>query len=323
MGEAGLSTPMPSPMTAVVQGYLDHLVVERGVSAHTVAAFTAGICAAMPTTWPARGVTEAGRVTAIMVSEYAMRLREGVRQADGTGWAERPLSPASVARAVVAVRSLHRFALAEGLTAGDPAEAVQPPQPPRRLPKALSLDQVQAMLDVPATDTELGLRDAALLELLYGTGLRISEAVALDVDEVDRIARVEPGQPAPGLRVLGKGNKERIVPMGSYAQGGHRRVPGPRSPRPGPARSRHARAVPERPGQPVLPAERLVDVAGRGRAGRYHRRRVAAHAAALLRHAPAGPRRRRPRRAGLLGHASVPRPRSTPWSLSITCARST
>ncbi len=217
MGEAGLSTPMPSPMDAVIQGYLDHLVVERGVSAHTVGAYRRDLRRYVDFL-AGRGVTEAGAVTTTMVSEYAMRLREGVRQADGTGWAERPLSPASVARAVVAVRSLHRFALAEGLTAGNPTETVQPPQPPRRLPKALSLDQVQAMLDVPATDTELGLRDAALLELLYGTGLRISEAVALDVDEVDRIARVEPGQPAPGLRVLGKGNKERIVPMGSYAR---------------------------------------------------------------------------------------------------------
>jgi integrase/recombinase XerD len=74
------------------------------------------------------------------------------------------------------------------------------------------------MLAVPATDTEVGLRDAALLELLYGTGIRISEAVTLDVDEVDRLARTPADEPAPGLRVLGKGDKERIVPVGSYAR---------------------------------------------------------------------------------------------------------
>ena len=89
-----------------------------------------------------------------------------------------------MARAVVAVRSLHRFGHAEGLMPVDPAATVQPPRPARRLPKALSIDQVQAMLEVPATDTELGLRDRALLELLYGTGARISEAIGLDVDEV-------------------------------------------------------------------------------------------------------------------------------------------
>jgi integrase/recombinase XerD len=75
------------------------------------------------------------------------------------------------------------------------------------------------MLAVPATDTEVGIRDAALLELLYGTGIRISEAVALDVDDVDRLVRAGSGEPTPGLRVLGKGGKERIVPVGSYARG--------------------------------------------------------------------------------------------------------
>jgi integrase/recombinase XerD len=71
---------------------------------------------------------------------------------------------------------------------------------------------------VPSTDTEIGLRDAALLELLYGTGMRISEAVGLDVDEIHRLLRTPADGPAPGLRVLGKGNKERIVPVGSYAR---------------------------------------------------------------------------------------------------------
>ena len=131
---------------------------------------------------------------------------------------EAPLASASAARAVIAVRSLHRFASAEGLTAEDPARSIRPSKPPRRLPKALSLEQVQAMLGVPATDTEVGVRDAALLELLYGTGIRISEAVALDVDDIERLVRIGAGERAPGLRVLGKGGKERIVPVGSYAR---------------------------------------------------------------------------------------------------------
>ena len=208
---------MPAALTRLVEAYLDHLIVERGVSRHTAAAYRRDLRRYVDYL-AERGVAEPDQVTTSLIGDYAMRLREGVRAREGEGWAERPLSAASVARAVVAVRSLHKFAVAEGVVADDPASAVAPPRPPRRLPKALSLEQVQAMLDVPATDTELGLRDAALLELLYGTGLRISEAVGLDVDDVARLARVQAGEPAPGLRVLGKGRKERIVPVGSYAR---------------------------------------------------------------------------------------------------------
>ena len=209
--------PSPPGLSRLVESYLDHLVVERGVSGHTAAAYRRDLRRYVDYL-SERGITEPDRVTTALINDYAMRLREGVPASAGEAWAERPLSAASVARAVVAVRSLHKFAVAEGVVSDDPAAAVAPPRPPRRLPKALSLEQVQAMLDVPATDTELGLRDAALLELLYGTGLRISEAVGLDVDDVSRLARVPAGDPAPGLRVLGKGRKERIVPVGSYAR---------------------------------------------------------------------------------------------------------
>jgi integrase/recombinase XerD len=206
-----------SQLLGLIQTYLDHLTVERGMSRHTVAAYRrdlhryANYLAEL-------GVTDSSQVSSAMIGNYAARLREGRAAPDGDGRIEAPLANASVARAVIAVRSLHRFAAAEGLTADDPARSVRPPKPPRRLPKALSLEQVQAMLAVPSTDTEVGLRDAALLELLYGTGIRISEAVTLDVDEVDRLARTPADEPAPGLRVLGKGDKERIVPVGSYAR---------------------------------------------------------------------------------------------------------
>ncbi len=201
----------------LVDAYGDHLVAERGVSGHTVAAYRRDL-RRYAEQLTAAGVEDANAVTPAMVRDYAMRLREGVPGTEGTGWVHPPLGPASVARAVVAVRSLHRFAQAEGLTDDDPAAAVQPPKPPRRLPKALGLDQVQAMLDVPATDTPLGLRDRALLEVLYGTGVRISEAIDLDVDDVARLVDLPADAPTPGLRVLGKGRKERIVPLGSYAR---------------------------------------------------------------------------------------------------------
>jgi len=204
-------------MVGLIQTYLDHLTVERGLSRHPGGAYGrdlrrySGYLAEV-------GITNPSQVTSAMIGSYAARLREGVAAPDGGGWVEAPLASASAARAVIAVRSLHRFACAEGLTAEDPARSIRPSKPPRRLPKALSLEQVQAMLAVPATDTEVGVRDAALLELLYGTGVRISEAIALDVDDVGRLVRPAAGERAPGLRVLGKGAKERIVPVGSYAR---------------------------------------------------------------------------------------------------------
>jgi integrase/recombinase XerD len=111
---------------------------------------------------------------------------------------------------VVAVRGMHRFAAREGLTASDPAAAVRPPTPPRRLPHALPVDDVLAMLEAAGFDgTPKAMRDAALLEFLYGTGARVSEAVGLDVDDLD--------PESAAVMLHGKGGKDRLVPIGSYA----------------------------------------------------------------------------------------------------------
>jgi integrase/recombinase XerD len=104
---------------------------------------------------------------------------------------------------------LHTFAAAEGRTGQNPAAVVKPPKTGRRLPKALDIGQVQALLDTPDTGTVTGLRDAALLELLYGTGGRVSEILDLDVDDLTGVL-AEPE--------AGKGRKERLVPVGSYAR---------------------------------------------------------------------------------------------------------
>lgn len=137
-----------------------------------------------------------------------MRLREG--DADHP-----PLSATSAARTVVAVRGFHRFALADGMVALDPAGAVKPPRAAKRLPKALPLSDVEAILEAAGTpETPLTLRDRALLEVLYGTGARISEAVGLDVDDLD----LPPDERGGTVLLRGKGGKERIVPLGSYAR---------------------------------------------------------------------------------------------------------
>jgi integrase/recombinase XerD len=138
------------------------------------------------------------------VSDFLVSLREG--DADHP-----PLAANSSARAVVAVRGFHRFLVRDGIAEVDPARAVRPPAPPKRLPKAISVHDVEALLEASGADeTPRAVRDRALLELLYGCGARISEAVGLDVDELDLTDGT--------VRLVGKGNKERIVPLGSYAR---------------------------------------------------------------------------------------------------------
>ncbi|HEX5115741.1 MAG TPA: site-specific tyrosine recombinase XerD [Pseudonocardiaceae bacterium] len=148
------------------------------------------------------GVTELAGVTESHVAGFVGALREG--DADHP-----PLAASSAARAAVAVRGLHRFALLEGLIEADPARQVKPPALPRRLPKALPVDDVLRLLDTQPTDEPKSVRDKALLELLYSTGARISEAVGLDLDDVDAVDRT--------VLLDGKGGKQRLVPIGRPA----------------------------------------------------------------------------------------------------------
>lgn len=126
-----------------------------------------------------------------------------------------PLAVSSTARAASAVRGLHRFALREGLTGADPGRDVRPPTPPRRLPRALPVDAVLGLLAVAGPTGATGdaapraLRDRALLEFLYGTGARISEAVGAAVDDLD----LDTGT----VLLRGKGGRTRLVPVGGYA----------------------------------------------------------------------------------------------------------
>ena len=122
----------------------------------------------------------------------------------------------------MAVRGFHRFLALEGEVAGDPAANVAPPKPPARLPKAIPLEAVERLLAAASVgDTPESLRDRALLEVLYGIGARISEAVGLDVDDIDTADPALRGAPAGGggasVRLRGKGGKERVVPVGRYA----------------------------------------------------------------------------------------------------------
>ncbi|SFI37824.1 MULTISPECIES: site-specific tyrosine recombinase XerD [Microbacterium] len=188
-----------------VDAYLRHISIERGLSEHTVGAYRRDL--AVYTTWlTQRGIATIEDVTAPTVAEFAAERAS----------AEPPPAATSLARLQSSVRGLHRFLVREGIAAEDPTGRLRPPKTPQRLPKALTIDQVESLLDAAgpapgtASDGDLvRLRDRALLELLYATGARATEIVQLDVDDLAH---------GDVLRVRGKGAKERIVPVGSYAR---------------------------------------------------------------------------------------------------------
>ncbi len=191
-----------SALHRVIGSYLDHLAVERGVAANTLLAYRRDL-RRYADVLTASGVTDMTDVRESHVTEHLALLREGTE-------GHPPLSASSAARAVIVVRGLHRFALRERLVIDDVARGVKPPAVPRRLPKAIPVEDVERLLEAAGFDqTPLALRDRALLEVLYGTGARISEAVGLAVDDLDRDGAV--------VILHGKGDKTRMVPVGRFA----------------------------------------------------------------------------------------------------------
>jgi integrase/recombinase XerD len=205
MTESSPAEATPSPPGALVRAvrtYVDHLVVERGLAENSLKSYRRDLRRYLGHL-DGLGITDLDQVTEQTVSGFLMALREGDRD-------HPPLSATSAGRTVVAVRGFHRFAVKDGLATPDPSAGVRPPTPAKRLPKAIPLGDVERLLDAAsAPGTTLALRDRALLEVLYGTGARISEAVGLDVDDLDLVDGT--------VLLRGKGSKERLVPVGSYA----------------------------------------------------------------------------------------------------------
>jgi integrase/recombinase XerD len=187
---------------AQVSRFLDHLAVERGLARNTLEAYRRDL-RRYTRYLSDRGIGDLGRVGEAEIAGFVSHLSAAEYAP------ERRYRASSVARALAAVRSLHRFLLQEGESEGDPAEGVLRPKVPRNLPRPLSVDEVAALLAAPGDADPVALRDTALLEVLYGAGLRISELVALDVDDVD----LEEGS----VQAMGKGQRERVVPLGRYA----------------------------------------------------------------------------------------------------------
>ena len=181
-----------------LDAYLRHVTVERGLSAHTIAAYRRDLDGYRE--WlVGAGITDTSDVTAAVIDRFIAERAS----------AEPAPAATSLARLQSSVRGWHRFLAREGIEADDPSGRLRPPKAPRRLPKALTIDQVERLLDAPSPDEPIGIRDRALLELLYATGARVSEAIGLDVDDLAH---------GDVLRLRGKGSKERIVPVGSYAR---------------------------------------------------------------------------------------------------------
>ena len=192
-----------SALSVAIDRYLRHVAIERGLSKNTIAAYTRDL-AAYADFLETVDVASPEFVTKAHVSDFAQHLR--TRE-------EGALVASSLARMLSSVRGFHKFLLGEGLVEVDATSETTPPKLGTRLPKAISIEQMGALLAATDGDEPQQLRDKALLELLYATGARVSEAVALNVDDV-----LSDGGAQDFVRLFGKGNKQRIVPVGSFAR---------------------------------------------------------------------------------------------------------
>lgn len=203
--EGESATSMSRASTRYLNLYLNHLAVEMGRSRNTIDAYRRdlGKYLHLLESW---GI-ELTEVTRADIERILLSVSDPTSKST-----QDPLSPTSVARLLASIRGLHRFLHGESLCADDPSAGLKPPKAAKKLPATLSVEQVSQLLSAPSSDTPDGLRDRALLEFLYSTGARVSEAVALDVDALIEVREI-------GIvRLLGKGSKERVVPVGSFAR---------------------------------------------------------------------------------------------------------
>jgi integrase/recombinase XerD len=186
-----------TPLTAEVltDRFLEHLSVEKGYSPHTVRAYSADL---------ARYREWAGRSGVDPLALTHRQLRLYLAELDRAHYARR-----TIARRLSAVRSLFAYLVSEGFVTSDPAAVLLAPKPPARLPRIVPSDELQALLDAPDRETPVGLRDAAVLEVLYASGARVGEVSGLTLDALDLVQ----GQ----MTVVGKGSKQRIVPLHQVA----------------------------------------------------------------------------------------------------------
>jgi len=197
---------IPEALQRLVTTYLNHLMIERGLSDNTLAAYRRDLQRYLHYLAQER-VDDVTTITAHHLAGFLQALSSGSHNMG-------KLAQSSVNRVFIAARGWHRFMFLENTTSTNPAAEVKPPKTGQQLPDALSIDEITRLLDTPPIDSAQGLRDRAMMELLYATGARITEAIDLDVDDIVHLDDDD----TTIVRLFGKGSKERIVPLGSYAQ---------------------------------------------------------------------------------------------------------
>ncbi len=200
MSEEGSGAEPETPLLALAREFLEYLQVEKGVSTNTLAAYRRTLVRYLDYL-AGRGIADPEAVGRDDVSSFSAALSS----VEGFG-----LSARSVAQSLSAVRMFHRFMVAEGYATMDPTGGIASPRMPRRLPRALSRDQVAGLLESPRGGSALGVRDRLIIEMLYATGMRISELCGLDAGDLDMEERL--------VTVKGKGDKWRVVPFGGGAR---------------------------------------------------------------------------------------------------------
>ncbi len=195
------SKPADSPSSRALERYLDSLLIEKGLSKNSIDAYRRDLVRLADELSGAEKNGDRGDLLTATQQQLSAHLRT-LRLAG--------LAPSSVRRALVSIRRFYAFLVAEGTRSDNPSENLLFPRKLQHLPKVLSQDQVESLLAAPDTSTDLGLRDRSMLELLYATGLRVSELVGLDVAQL----RLDEGF----LVAFGKGDKERVVPVGDAAE---------------------------------------------------------------------------------------------------------
>jgi integrase/recombinase XerD len=188
---------MQPAMKTAQRGFRTYLTIERGFSDHSIAAYLQDIRRYLSWLDAERSVDAPAEITLQHITDFLAELREA------------GLASASMARAISSIRHYHRFLLQEGLSAQNPADQLDTPALTRHLPFVLTPDEAIAILEQPDTQSVLGLRDRAILETLYATGMRVSELTSLTVDQLLAQEHL--------IRVFGKGRKERIIPIGNEA----------------------------------------------------------------------------------------------------------
>ncbi|WP_327537491.1 site-specific tyrosine recombinase XerD [Arcanobacterium ihumii] len=197
----GLSEEISDMLAKPCRQYLAHLRVERALSRHTVDAYTSDL------NYYVEHLTQQDIGNFCDVSETT--IQEFIDDLQSSQ-CKKPFSRSSVNRMLASIRGLHKFLVLEGIVHNNPAADIKPPKMPQRLPKAISIAQMQRLIEATMAEEEvIALRNRALFELLYGTGARVSEAVGLSIDDVDFNQAT--------IRLFGKGNKERILPLGRFA----------------------------------------------------------------------------------------------------------